>query len=302
VPRSSTTVQEAAGIADRLIKRGHAYWHDGNVYFDPLTFKGFGKLFGLDMKRWPRKHVRFSKDTYEGRRWNRGDFILWHGHKKGAEPCWETVIGRGRPSWNIQDPAIIVKHLGETVDINCGGIDNIYRHHDYNIAVMESYSGKTYASYYLHGEHLIVDGKKMSKSKGNILYPEHVFKKGYSPAHLRFFLTAAAWYRKKLNFTWERFARAARRLDAFHAKVAALLDARGAATSREALRLVAAITPVFATAMDDDLHLGVAFDSIEKTVAQLDRLRKKGAFGKQGAGRLRETLKRIDAVANFMCP
>ncbi len=302
VPRSSTTVHEAARITDRLIRKGYAYWHGGNVYFDPLKFKGFGKLFGLDMRRWPKKHVRFSKDTYDGRRWNRGDFILWHGHKKGADPCWDTVIGRGRPSWNIQDPAIIIKHLGETIDINCGGIDNIYRHHDYNIAVMESYSGKIFAAFYLHGEHLVVDGRKMSKSKGNILYPEHVYKRGYTPAHLRFFLTATAWYRKKLNFTWDRFAAAAGRLDRFHETVAALLACRGAETSSEALRLVASAAAAFEAAMDDDLHLAVAFDAIEKTVRQLERLAKAGRFGTQGAGRLKATLKRLDAVAQFMLP
>ena len=301
VPRSSTTVHEAAKIAQRLIKTGYAYWHDGNVYFDPLKFKGFGKLFGLDMKRWPKKHVRFSKDTYEGRRWNRGDFILWHGHKRGAEPCWDTVIGRGRPSWNIQDPAIIIKHLGETVDINCGGIDNIYRHHDYNIAVMESFTGKPYAGFYLHGEHLVLDGKKMSKSKGNILYPEHVFHRGYKPAHLRFFLTYT-WYRKKLNFTWKRFAARAARLDAFHGTVSRLLAARGAETSAEALRLVKGMTASFEAAMDDDLHLGVAFDAVEQAAKRLDRIRAAGAFGREGAAMLKETLKRLDTVARFLIP
>ncbi len=301
VPRSSTTVDEAAKITRRLVEKGYAYWHDGNAYFDPLKFKGFGKLFGLDMRRWPKKHVRFSKDTYEGRRWNRGDFILWHGSKPGADPCWNTVIGRGRPSWNIQDPAIIIKHLGETVDINCGGIDNIYRHHDYNIAVMESFTGKPYSSFYLHGEHLVIDGKKMSKSKGNILYPEHILKKGYTPAHLRFFLTYT-WYRKKLNFTWERFAARARRLDAFHEAVSRLLAARGSGTSREALRLVAGLAPAFEAAMDDDLHLGVAFDAIDKTCRRLDRVREAGGFGREGAAKLKETLTRLDKVAQFLLP
>jgi len=301
IPRSSTTVDQAAAIIQRLVKKGYAYWHDGNAYFDPLKFKGFGKLFGLDMRHWPKKRVRFSRDTYEGRRWNRGDFILWHGNKRGEEPWWDTVIGRGRPSWNIQDPAIIIKHVGETVDVNCGGIDNIYRHHDYNIAVMESYSGKPYASMYLHGEHLVVDGKKMSKSKGNILYPEHVLKKGYRPVDLRFFL-AYTYYRKKLNFTWERFAARARRLDAFHAIAKGLLAARAAVTSGEALRIVAGLHKSFKTAMDNDLHLGVAFDAIEKAVARLDRIREAGGFGKEGAAKLKESLKRLDAVAQFLMP
>jgi cysteinyl-tRNA synthetase len=301
VPRSSTTVQEAAEITRRLVKKGYAYWHDGNAYFDPLKFKGFGKLYGLSTRGWPKKHVRFSKDTYEGRRWNRGDFILWHGNKAGEEPWWDTVIGRGRPSWNIQDPAIIIKHLGDSVDINCGGIDNIFRHHDYNIAVMESYTGKTYAGIYLHGEHLIVDGKKMSKSKGNVLYPEHVLKKGYSPAHLRFFLTGT-YYRKKLNFTWDRFARQAARLDAFHKAVGGLLAATGVGSSRDALALIAGLRGDFEAAMDHDLRLGVAFAGLEAAVKRLARIRDAGGFGRDAAARLRRELERLDAVAQFLLP
>ncbi len=113
IPRSSTVVKEAVDLIETLVRKGYAYRHGQDIFFDPLKVKGFGKLFGLDMGRWPTERRRFRRDTYPGRRWNLGDFILWHGCSSGDSAAqWETRIGRGRPAWNIQDPAAIVKHLG----------------------------------------------------------------------------------------------------------------------------------------------------------------------------------------------
>lgn len=196
-PRSSTTIDQAVHLIKVLLEKGYAYWHEGDVFYDPLEFKGFGKLYGLDMSRWPKKKRRFRKDTYTGTRWNLGDFILWHGYKEGDEVYWGTEIGRGRPAWNIQDAAIATKYLGFEMDISCGGVDNLYRHHDYTIAVAEAVSGREYARYWLHGEHLLVDGKKMSKSRGNIVYPDSLLEQGYSPEHIRCYLICGH-YRKKM--------------------------------------------------------------------------------------------------------
>ena len=297
VPRSSTTIQESVVITQRLLEKGIAYRHNGSVYFDPLKIDDFGKLFGLDMKRWPQKTVRFSRDTYNGKRWNLGDFILWHGNNHGEEPYWDTAIGRGRPSWNIQDSAIIIKHLGDWVDINCGGIDNIYRHHDYNIAVMEAYTGKEFARYYLHGEHLIVDGRPMSKSKGNILYPQDVLARGHRAHHLRFYLTHTH-YRKKLNFTWEHMGQAAGRLDRFRTMVRGLTASRkqeGPADA-EALRLAKRIPQDVGSAVNDDLSLGAAFDGLERSLRALDGQ----ALGRGAASGLKDALQKVDALFGFL--
>jgi cysteinyl-tRNA synthetase len=167
IPRATNSVNEAVTLIKQLLDRGIAYWHDGNVYYDPLKHGDFGRVFGLDMSKWPKKRYRFSKDTYNGMRWNYGDFILWHGAQDGDSVYWETEIGRGRPAWNVQDAAMIIKTLGYQIDIHTGGIDNVYRHHDYNRAVLEGASGDEFCRYWMHGEHLIVNGAKMSKSKGN---------------------------------------------------------------------------------------------------------------------------------------
>ncbi|MFW5729026.1 MAG: class I tRNA ligase family protein, partial [Spirochaetota bacterium] len=201
IPRSTTSVDQAAELIARLLENGHAYRHEGNVYYDALSHPSFGAVYGLDLSRWPKKRYRFSKDTYPGQRWNLGDFILWHGHREDRY-SWETKIGRGRPAWNIQDPAMITKHLGYELDIHCGGIDNVYRHHDYNRAVVEGVTGTEFVHYWLHGEHLFVDSRKMSKSKGNVVYPEHLLSAGRSGVEIRFFLLYGH-YRRKGNLTEE---------------------------------------------------------------------------------------------------
>jgi cysteinyl-tRNA synthetase len=317
IAKASASVPQAVKLIRLLLQRGLAYWDDGDVFFQPLKYKQFGKLFRLDMRRWPKKTVRFRKDTYNGQRWNLGDFVLWHGGRKGDLAVWNTAIGRGRPSWNIQDPAMITEHLGFQVDINCGGIDNIYRHHDYNIAILESLSGKSYANYYLHGAHLIVDGRPMSKSRGNIRYPEDLLKDGRKAYHLRFFLVYRH-YRRRLNLTPENLARATARLDALRKLISGLTAggagwsaAQPATAARSGARYggpqlepaeveaeIRAVREDFVKHMDADLSVGRAVDAIQ---ARLRALRR--AYGRLPSGlarRLRTELAAIDEVLGFL--
>ena len=166
--RASAAVDQATKLIQALTEKGIAYrfTYEGaeNFYFDPLKFEGFGKLAHLDMSKWPQKKRRFHKDTYPGTPWNRGDFVLWHGCEQDGV-CYQTSIRKGRPAWNIQDASIVTKTLGFTVDVGCGGIDNLVRHHDYTLAVAEAVSGKQFSKYWLHGGHLFVEGKKCPKAK-----------------------------------------------------------------------------------------------------------------------------------------
>ena len=124
--RASTIVDQAANLIKTLIEKGIAYTltyqKAKNIYFDPQRFPGFGRLARLDLKKWPKTKRRFHLDTYPGMPWNKGDFILWHGCRERDRVCWDTDIGRGRPAWNIQDAAMVTKHLGFSIDIACGGI------------------------------------------------------------------------------------------------------------------------------------------------------------------------------------
>ena len=273
--RASSAVDQAAKLIAQLLEKGYAYryQYEGaeNVYFDPLKFKGFGKLSHLDMTKWPKKKRRFHKDTYPGTPWNMGDFIIWHGCEHGYV-CYQTPIGSGRPAWNIQDAAIVTKHLGFSIDVACGGIDNLVRHHDYTLAIAEAVSGKPFSSYWLHGGHLFVNGKKMSKSTGNVYYPNDLLEKGFSGEHLRFFLIYGP-YREKLNFTLEKLAETSRKLDSFKNMIRELQEQKSDRSHPKMAVLISRLVSDFENAMNNDLSVKSAFDKLYETISELHKNR-----------------------------
>lgn len=300
IPRSSTSVDQAVRLIEILMEKGYAYRHGQDIFFDPLKFEGFGKLFKLDMSRWPRGKRRFRRDTYVGRRWNLGDFILWHGFREGDKLTWDTAIGRGRPSWNIQDPAMITETLGYAIDISCGGVDNLHRHHDYNIAVIEAISGMEFSRFWIHGEHLLVAGKKMSKSLGNILYPSDFLKDGYDGRRLRFYLLYGH-HRKRLNVVPSRVAQASEKLDAL-AELALQIASnesraeRVAPVQNDGFGLAAELTRRFKEHMDDDLDVRGAFDAVFETVKKTAGLHAQGRLDDGERRKVLKGLQEIDSV------
>lgn len=260
LPRATESIDEAVRIINALLKKGGAYWHRGNVYFDPLKFNGFGQIYGLDMSKWPKKKVRFSKDTYPGMRWNLGDFILWHGCRGQDIECWDAGIGPGRPAWNIQDAAIVSRHFDETLSVYCGGIDNLIRHHDYTRAVLESVRPYPMARFWLHCRHLYVDGRKMSKSTDNILYTDDLMNRGYSPAEIRFFLIYNH-YRERIDYSEKNMLKAMtakRSLSELAGAVARRSGRNAPADSPRALSLKRAFT----RSMNNDLNVADACDAV----------------------------------------
>jgi len=297
IPRSSMSVDQAVRIIETLLKKGYAYWYKGNVYYDPLRFKGFGKLYGLDVTRWPKEKRRFHKDTYPANRWNLGDFILWHGYREEDKVYWNTSLGKGRPAWNVQDPAMATQSLGPKVDLYCGGVDNIIRHHDYVIAVVESFTDMQFAKYWLHGEQLYVDGKKMSKSRGNIIYPKDLVEHSCQWQHIRFFLING-YYRKKLNFTFKKFNKACDRLHEFKDMVNTLRNFKttlGISNSKTK-KLIGRLKKDFEENMNNDLHVKDAFDVLFKTASKLAALTEKNEVNIEDAEEAVAELKRIDQV------
>jgi cysteinyl-tRNA synthetase len=294
--RASVAVDQASKLIEALTEKGIAYRYTykgaENFYFDPLKFKGFGKLAHLDMSKWPKTKRRFHKDTYPGTPWNRGDFVLWHGCGQDGI-CYQTSIGKGRPAWNIQDASIVTKTIGFTVDIGCGGIDNLVRHHDYTLAVAEAVSGKQFSRYWLHGGHLFVEGKKMSKSKGNVYYPRDLLAKGFSGAQLRFFLIYGP-YRKKLDFAFKKFAETVQKLDSFKRMVAELQETKPSGQAENYEALINKITADFESCMNNDLNVKSAFDSLNKTIGELHRMRQ--SLGAQDIKNTLTCLRRVDSV------
>ena len=267
LPKASDAIDRAVEIIDRLLDLKVAYWYRGNVYFEPLKFPGFGELYGLDMARWPAKKRRFHRDTYPGMRWNLGDFILWHGYKGGDPVCWDTRIGKGRPSWNIQDPSMIYKHFNETLSIYCGGLDNLFRHHDYTRAILESIWPYPMARYWLHCHHLQVDGQKMSKSKGNIHYIDTLLEQGYGIHEIRFFLIYGH-YRQKLNYSDEDTRLAVDRLRKFRDMVYNIGKRAGHSVYLGG-RVVQRLKQTFAEKMDNDLDVRGAFDELYEGLSEI---------------------------------
>ncbi|MEW6584661.1 MAG: class I tRNA ligase family protein [Nitrospirota bacterium] len=290
LPKASECVDQTAEIIRILVKKGIAYRHGGNVYFDPLRFPGFGKLYGLDMSRWPKKKRRFHRDTYPGNRWNLGDFILWHGYKQGDEYCWEAEIGRGRPSWNIQDPGIVAKYFTETLSLYCGGIDNLYRHHDYTRAIVQSVRPYPMARFWLHCHLLTVNGQKMSKSRGNILYTDDLRRLGYSMQEIRFFLIYAH-YRERLDYSEKRFESAVRKLRTLKSAVKKIGSVSTPESSHEG-SISRKLRRTFVESMDDDLHVQQAFDGLYTIISGIDRNGLKAAE----ASAIISILRQIDTV------
>jgi cysteinyl-tRNA synthetase len=294
--RASSAVDQAVSLISKLLESGYAYFcsHDGakNVYFDPLKFKGFGKLSRLNMSTWPKKKRRFHKDTYPGTPWNMGDFVIWHGCKDD-DVCWNAPIGTGRPAWNIQDAAIVTKTLGYSVDVACGGIDNLVRHHDYTLAVAESVSGKEFSRFWLHGAHLYVNGKKMSKSVGNVYCPNDLVAKGFSGEQIRFFLIYGS-YRETLNFTFEGLAESSRKLAALKCMIVDLQKANTTVSSGKAEQLAASLAADFEACMNNDLNIKEAFDQLYATIELLHDL--KDQLSMKNKKEILANLTKIDAV------
>jgi cysteinyl-tRNA synthetase len=268
LPRASECVQEASDIIEYLIEHKLAYWHGGSVYFDPLRFTGFGKLFGLDMSRWPRERRRFHRDTYPGMQWNYGDFILWHGYKKGDTYYRDTKLGKGRPSWNVQDPSMIMKHFQETLSIYCGGIDNLFRHHDYTRAILESTRPYPMTKFWVHCNHLFVNGKKMSKSKGNILYIDDVRKQGYKAREIRFSLIYGR-YREKMNYSDKQIYETVIKLRSFK-KLTRKIKDKATKKRRYEDKLQRRIKMMFMKNMNDDLNVKDAFDDLYGIISNIE--------------------------------
>jgi cysteinyl-tRNA synthetase len=290
LPRASEHIDAAITLILKLIERGSAYWYNGNVYYDPLTFPQFGKLYGLDMSRWPIKKRRFHKDTYPGVQWNRGDFILWHGYKNGDTCFWDTRIGKGRPSWNIQDPGMVSQFFHETLSIYCGGIDNLYRHHDYTKAILESVRPYPMAKFWLHCNHLSVNGQKMSKSKGNVVYTDMLLKQGYSMNEIRFFLIYGH-YREKENYTERLMDLTATKLRTFR-KLVKAIQRKTTQNPGSSDKIDTLLKRTFEEHMDDDLHVRDAFDGLFAILSD----RKSDSLNAAGAAGIIKTLREIDEV------
>ncbi|MBI2592795.1 MAG: cysteine--tRNA ligase [Candidatus Colwellbacteria bacterium] len=198
-PRATKHIALMIKLIGVLLKKRIAYkGKDGSVYFDISKFKNYGRLSGL-RKRQLKIGVRIAADEYN--KTQAQDFVLWKA-RKTKEPFWKSPFGEGRPGWHIECSAMSMKYLDKTIDIHTGAVDLIFPHHENEIAQSEAATGKKFVNYWLEGEHLLVQGKKMAKSLNNFYTLRDLEKKGFSPTAFRY-LVLGSHYRTKLNFTWQ---------------------------------------------------------------------------------------------------
>ncbi|MEW5978396.1 MAG: cysteine--tRNA ligase [Acidobacteriota bacterium] len=291
-------VPEMVALVEKLRDRGHTYERDGSVYFKLATFKGYGKLSKLDSEGL-QSGARVDVDEYE--KLDARDFVLWKAPKPG-EPYWETSLGPGRPGWHVECSAMSMKYLGETFDLHCGAVDLIFPHHENEIAQSEAATGKPFVQYWVHGEHLIVEGEKMSKSKGNFFTLRQLLQKGMNPVVIRYSLLSVP-YKRKLNFTFDAVHQGESALRRLQDMELRLESARLKAGSSEKLAdLRRATLNRFEEAMDDDLNtaqgLGALFDFVREVNTALGE----GSVFSDDRAALCAVVDRIDEVLQIRLP
>jgi len=271
-PRATEHIPEMTQIIAGLLEKGYAYRQEGSVYFSIAKFPGYGKLSRIKPEDL-RTSDRIEADEYEKE--SARDFALWKAPKEG-EPVWETEIGPGRPGWHIECSAMSSKYLGQPFDIHCGGVDNIFPHHENEIAQSEAYSGKPLANVWLHCHHLIINGKKMSKSKGNYFTLKDLLAKRINPAVLRYLLLTTH-YRRVLNFTFEALDQASAALQRikdflYEIETASFPPGRSAAVPE----LLAEARTKFVDGLSDDLNISLALTALFELIKKINVLIKDG--------------------------
>jgi cysteinyl-tRNA synthetase len=258
-PKATDHIKEMVSMTLELLEKGFAYkGEDGSVYFDIKKFKSYGKLSGLDLEKIENKtKSRIQKDEYDKE--NAEDFALWKAwSEEDGDVFWDTPLGRGRPGWHIECSAMSTKYLGDHFDIHTGGVDLTFPHHENEIAQSECASGHKFVNYWLHNEHLLIDGKKMSKSLKNDYRLSDLEKKGFSPIDYRYWLLQAN-YRTIVNFTWEGLSasqNALKKLKSYYLSISDLPEGKILDSYKEA----------FKEAMNDNLNTGESLAVLWKLV------------------------------------
>ncbi|HEX3553659.1 MAG TPA: cysteine--tRNA ligase [Thermoanaerobaculia bacterium] len=295
-PKATEHVPQMIRLIETLVAKGYAYVSDGSVFFSIAKDADYGRLSGFDLDQ-ARRGERVAADEY-GKEDVR-DFVLWKAVKPG-EPAWDSPWGPGRPGWHVECSAMSMEILGETFDLHCGGVDLIFPHHENEIAQSESATGKPFVRTWLHSEHLLVDGQKMSKSLGNQYTLPDLLARGLSARALRY-LFLSVHYRQKLNFTFESLdgaAGALRRVDEMRFR---LLHAeeKGGPDPRLA-EAAGRLRRDFAAGLADDLNVAVALACVFAFVKEVNVAIEEGRIGQGDKPRVVDALADVDRVLGVL--
>jgi len=297
-PRATEHIPEMVAIVKQLIQKGYAYKKDGSYYFSIAKFPAYGRLSKISLEEL-QPGQRVDADEYEKESVH--DFALWKAKKEG-EPFWETEIGPGRPGWHIECTAMSSKYLGETFDIHCGGVDNIFPHHENEIAQSEASSGKKFVNYWLHCHHLIRDGEKMSKSKGNTITIPDILRIKNNPAALRLLLLSTH-YRKTMNFTFEALDQAETALNRINEFAGEVRYREFPEGETEAVgKIVKDAERKFRDGLSDDLNISVAVTAIFNLIKKVNVAIARENFKSQDAETVDLFIRSIKTVLGVIDP
>ena len=295
-PRATEHIQEMVGLVKKLLKKNYAYEKDGSIYFSIKKFPHYGKLSGVDLSQM-KEGRRSDSDEYQKE--DIKDFCLWKAAKE-EEPSWETEIGKGRPGWHIECSAMSMKRLGESFDIHTGGIDNIFPHHENEIAQSEAATDKKFVNYWLHCAYLLVDNEKMAKSKGNFYTLRDLLNKGYNPLSIRYLLLSTH-YRSPLNFTFENLKGAEnslRRLLDFKKRLKETVPEGKYNAKLHDFRQIA--EKMFEKYMDDDLNISPALAAVFGLMKETNIALEKEELDNRNLQEIRKTFRNFDRVLGVL--
>jgi cysteinyl-tRNA synthetase len=290
--RATDNIDAMVKLIEKLHDKGFTYEGDGSIYYRISKFPSYGKLSNIDVSG-IQTGVRVDMDQYEKE--SARDFALWKRPKPG-EHFWETSIGKGRPGWHIECSAMSMKYLGETLDIHTGGIDLAFPHHENEIAQSEGATGKQFVKYWLHAEHLLVEGEKMSKSLGNFYTLRDLFAKGHKPSALRFAL-ASVPYRRQLNFTLDGLASAASSVERLRNFADRLAQGKFPSDAGKSFAgRIEEAAKEFDAGLSDDLNTARALGAIFEFVREANIAMDKGEFAAGDVAAAQKLLQAFDHV------
>jgi cysteinyl-tRNA synthetase len=295
-PAATEHITEMVALVSKLIEKGVAYESGGDYYYKISAFPEYGKLSHMKLEDL-KAGARVASDEYEKEQVS--DFALWKGWDEAdGDVYWETELGKGRPGWHIECSAMSMKYLGEHFDIHTGAVDNIFPHHENEIAQSEAATGQPFVNYWLHALHLIVEGRKMAKSFGNYYTLRDLLNKGYAPMAIRYLLISTH-YRQQLNFTFDGLEAARNGLERYLDFIANLADVTGTADGGEADGFIKQAKEGFESALDDDLNMSQALGVVFDFIRDINRLKAEGELSKDEAARALETINGFDSVFGF---
>ncbi len=293
-PKATDHVPEMVSLIKTLMTKGIAYkGEDGSIYYAINKFPDYGKLAKIKTSEL-KVGARVSQDEYAKE--EAQDFALWKAWTPDdGEVYWETELGKGRPGWHIECSAMSMKYLGETFDIHCGGVDNMFPHHENEIAQSEAATGKKFVEVWMHNEHLLVEGKKMAKRFGNFYTLRDLLAKGFDPIAIRYLLLSTH-YRQQFNFTFEGLDAAKAAVERLRNFMRRLQDADGKGCVEKISVLKANVIACFGGSMDDDLNIAIALASLFDFVRDINNLLDSNSVSKKEAAEVADLMKVFDTV------